>query len=387
MELRKRTIILAINSLDLGGAERQLIRIANAIDEDEFNIHVVSFSEDNPLAQGLDASKVRFHAIHRKSDADFHCLRQLRRLFRTTDADLCHTFTLDTSIYALLARFPKKSPTVIVSERNSGYRLTPRHRLLKRASLKFSDHCIANSQAGRDFNAFTFDQPIEKYSVVYNAVDTQTFVPGNKATARTKLGLSTRGKVLGMVASFKPQKNHHMLLRTVRRLLESNPGLRIVLVGDSLRSGFGGSDRYKQKIHNMINEERLGDFITIAGRREDIAAIYPAFDVTVLTSFHEGTPNVVLESLACGIPVIATNVSDAKHIVQASGAGFLVEVDDDESFIQVVNRVLTDDPFRQSAYSLGPEYIKRNFSTEVLRARICEVYDACISRARMRAAT
>jgi glycosyltransferase involved in cell wall biosynthesis len=120
------------------------------------------------------------------------------------------------------------------------------------------------------------------------------------------------------------------------------------------------------------------------GNRDDVSRLYPACDVTVLPSRFEGTPNVLLESMACGVPVVATDVSDNSYVVPEGRAGYLVQLDDDEEMAERIARVLADNTARRAMGARARAWVEQEFSTARLAAKTAAVYqellDAKLSR-------
>src|SRR5262249_28118285 len=160
-------------------------------------------------------------------------------------------------------------------------------------------------------------------------VDTRRFRPRDAAAARRELGIAADGPVVGMFASFKAQKNHPLFFRAAARVLAALPATRLLLVGDQLYGGMHGSDEYKTEVMALFDELGLKERCIFAGNRTDVHRYYPACDVTVMSSHFEGTANAVLESLSCGVPVVATNVSDTARILPDSRAGYVVPPGDE----------------------------------------------------------
>ena len=165
--------------------------------------------------------------------------------------------------------------------------------------------------------------------MVHNGVDTTKFKPRDKGACRKKLGLDPERLIIAMFASFKKQKNHPLLFQAMAEVVKSYPQLQLLLVGETLEKGFGGTNEYKEKILAVLKSLHLESHIKFLGKRDDVEEIYSACDFTVLPSLHEGTPNVVLESMACGVPVIVTDVSDNAIIVDQDIDGFVVPSGDE----------------------------------------------------------
>ena len=158
---------------------------------------------------------------------------------------------------------------------------------------------------------------------------TLRFAPADPAAVRAGLDIAADEPVIGMFASFKQQKNHPLFFRAASRVIERFPRTRLLLVGDELYGGMHGSDAYKRDVLELVERLGLRARCIFAGNQDAVEQDDPACDVTVMASHFEGTANAVLESLACGVPVVATAVSDTAMILPDGRAGYVVPPDDE----------------------------------------------------------
>jgi glycosyltransferase involved in cell wall biosynthesis len=216
-------------------------------------------------------------------------------------------------------------PVVIASERNADYVRPRLHQIAQVLTKPLFDVMVANSHAGARFNVRTLGLPESRLRVVHNGVDTQRFKPDRDAglAFRARVGVGPDEPVIGMVGSFKRQKDHATFLRMAAKLLESRPECRFLIAGDVI-TGSADSAEYAAEIRALADELQLGDRCLFIGNQQDIPGFYNACDLTALLSLHEGTPNVALESMACARPVIASDVADNAIIIRDGEVGHIV---------------------------------------------------------------
>lgn len=332
-------VALVISNLEFGGAQRQLVELVNASRELDVHYRLVAMSNVNPLAEQLHDPDV-LRVVEKRSRFDVSVVPRLARLLRDERTDLVHGFLFDAEMAARLAGRRARTRVVVGSERNVNYRIKRIQKVAYRLTHGMRDACIANSNAGAEFNARQLGYPDGHYRVVYNGVDTERFKPQAREAACRLLGLDTSKRWAGLVGSFKAQKNHAVFLRAARSLFDDIPDLGIVLAGDTLADGQRGTDAYKAGILAEIERLELGDRIVLLGNRADIENVYPACDLTVLPSLHEGTPNVALESMACGVPVVASDVSDNRIVIPDGEVGHVVALNDVAATARAMRSVL-----------------------------------------------
>jgi glycosyltransferase involved in cell wall biosynthesis len=185
-----------------------------------------------------------------------------------------------------------------------------------------------------------------------------------------------------MFASFKTQKNHPMFFRAARRVLDQHPEAVFLCVGEALHGGLQGSDAYRGRMQSLLHELGLRDAVRLVGNRDDLRPWYAACDVTVLTSLREGTPNVLLESMACGVPVVATDVADNALVVPNGRVGFVVAYDDDAAMAERVSGLLARPEERRGMGRAARAWVEREFSLTRLAERTAAVYRMVLDRRR-----
>jgi glycosyltransferase involved in cell wall biosynthesis len=366
--------VLVISNLEFGGAQRQVIDLANSVDPASMDVHVCSLSSYVPLASGLHESERRLHIVEKRSKYDTTVPLRLAGLLRRLGADVVHAYLFDSEIAARVAGLLAGTPLVVGSERNTDYHLKRVQLAAYRVTRRLVDLVVANSRAGAEFNRRVLGQPASIYRVIHNGVDTDRFHVADGAAIRQELGLTPGEPVVGMFGSFKEQKNHPLFFDAAGRVARTFPNARFLLVGDQLYGGMHGSDAYHQRILSLVDTLDIRDRCLFVGNRNDVERLYPACDVTVLPSLFEGTPNVALESMACGVPVIATDVSDNATIIPDGRAGFVVPLGDAARLAARIEQVLGDRDLRTSLALAARTWVHDEFSTARLAQKTEAVY-------------
>jgi glycosyltransferase involved in cell wall biosynthesis len=381
MVLQER-VALVVSNLEYGGAQRQVIALANNLNAAGGDAFVVSLSRYVPLAADLVDAARRLHVVEKRRRLDVTVAWRLAALLRQLEARVAHAFLVDAEIAARLAGALYSATAVIGSERNTDYVPQLRHTVPLRLTSRWCAATIANSHAGKRFRVRAFGIPAESVFVVHNGVDLERFAPRDTALARAEVGLEPAVPVVGMFASFKTQKNHPMYFRMARQVLDRCPGATFLCVGGALHGGLQGSDACEARMRGMVQEMGLRDRVRFVGNRDDLRPWYAACDVTVLTSRREGTPNVLLESMACGVPVVATDVADNAWVVPDGRAGFIVPYDDDAAMSERVTALIGQPDRRREMSRQARAWVEREFSLARLAAKTSAVYREVLDRRR-----
>ncbi|MGH6902641.1 MAG: glycosyltransferase, partial [Geminicoccaceae bacterium] len=273
------------------------------------------------------------------------CLeRVLRDRFRFDVID-AHYFYPDGVAAVMLGR--RLGKPVVITARGTDVNLIPDYRLPRRwirwAAARAAG-IVAVSEALRA-RLVELGVPGSRVQVLRNGVDLELFAPGDRAAARQTLGLGVDGSVVLSVGQLIPRKGHDLALQAVARLPEAT----LVIVGEGPEAG--GLRRLARRLGSTERIRFLG-----AIPQERLATIYNAADLLVLASSREGLPNVLMEALACGTPVVASAVWGTPEIVAAPAAGRLVEERSPEALAGAIRNLLADPPARAATRAYAERF-------------------------------
>lgn len=314
-------VLLFVRDLAVGGSQRQLAVLAAGLARRGHDVAVVVLYGGGALEALLAGSGARLLSIEKVSRWDVIApLARLRRLFASECPDLVYAFLpTQTTLAALL--LPARRKTKLVFGLRAGGMQLDRYDALNALSYRTeawlsprADLIIANFRAVRA-DAARRGLPAERIAVVPNGINTDTMRPDAAAgrALRRAWGIADGAFVIGCVARLDPMKDHANFLNAAVSFAGDYPDARFVCVGD-------GSAAYRHELEALANSLGLADRLVWAGERGDVRAAYSAFDFATLPSaFGEGFPNVVGEAMACGAPVVATDVGDTGPIIGAHG--------------------------------------------------------------------
>jgi glycosyltransferase involved in cell wall biosynthesis len=306
-------VLFVISGLGLGGAERQVVLLSKELVRLGHAVSVYTLTDAVPRLDELAGHDIDVVVDRKRRKLDFGVLRRLRRHIRAWRPTIVHGFLYDGDIYSRLAVWGAGAPA-INSERSDAYDLTRLQRLGYRLTAALCDGVVANSHAGAAFARRVHGMDASRVHVVWNGIDVQE-VDARRARpnpSASEILPAPGSKRLCMVAAIKPEKDHVLALRAVRRLVDADPSWRMVCIGDRLTDATPG---YKSEVLLEQQRLRLEPFVRFVGHRRDVPEIIAACDVLLVTSVREGFPNVVLEAMACGTTVVSTDYSDVRRIL------------------------------------------------------------------------
>jgi glycosyltransferase involved in cell wall biosynthesis len=374
------SVCLLISSLEFGGAERQVIEMMRSFDRQVVNPTVCSLSSLVPLARFLPGKQEGLSIVEKRGRFDFTTVFRVARLLRRQRIDVVHAFLLDAEIVARLAAPLAGVRAVIASERNTDYVRPRLHTFVLKATQPLFKVMVANSVSGKKFNMRTLGLAESRIEVVHNGVDVEKFRPDRAAglAFRAQQGIDAGVPLVGMVGSYKRQKGQDCFLRMAARVRQEIPGAHFMLVGEPVRDDFESTSRYQAEVKQLAESLKLSDCCHFVGNQQDMKAVYNACDATALLSRHEGTPNVVLESMGCGVPVIATDVADNALIILHGKTGFVVPREDHEAAAGCAIQILRNDALRGELSETARKHACEQFSLRVAASKLEDIYSRCL---------
>jgi len=213
--------------------------------------------------------------------------------------------------------------------------------------------------------------PNRRATLVGNGIDfsaiTKKVEVGARERIRKEFGISEGAFVIVNVARFEPQKGHGFLLNTLKHLIpQAHRKVVVLLVGM-------GVDQ--DKVEAEVKRLDLQDAVFFTGHRQDVPDILTASDVSVMTSLYEGIPRALMESMALGIPVVATDVPGTRSLIQSGKTGLLVKYDDVPGFSSAIIKVLTDPILAKQLGKNGRHLVQTEFNEYVVADRVEEIYN------------
>ncbi|MFL6193315.1 MAG: glycosyltransferase family 4 protein [Thermoanaerobaculia bacterium] len=304
-------------------------------------------------------------------------LRRLRReeRFDVIDAHFVYPDGLAAVLAGLVLRVP-----VTITLRGMLPLLVPFR--LRRPQLRFAlrraSRIVAVSESLKR-DAVALGIPGEKIRVIENGIDPAAFHPIDRTEARRSLGLPKYGPLLASVGTLAPRKGFHLVMEAMAKLRRTWPTLRFAVVGGDGPEGSQGAE-----LRALAARLGLQERVIFAGPRKsaELASWYCAADLFVLATAHEGCPNVVLEALACGTPVVATPVGNIPELLAGPDSGIVVERTVEAlaaGLDQALKRAWDPDKVRARVASRTWAVVSREHAEELLAA------SSSLSRSRGRA--
>jgi L-malate glycosyltransferase len=382
-----------ITTLGIGGTERQVTNLARMLDRTRFDPsfgclrrwgHFLGELEQ----QGIPVTEYSFNRLYAPG-----AFRQQLRLagdMRRGGVQIFHSYNFYGNVFGIPAARFARVPVVIASVRDTGMNITPARIYLHRQVCRLADCVLVNAEAIRQW-LIGQGACAERIEVIRNGLDLSRFArPAGGADVRRELGLPAQAPLVLLLARLTPQKGIEVFLEAAAAVNRRFPETHFLIVGDLYTgTGKGTVERdgsYMESLRGLAARFGVGDRVIFTGFRSDVPELLSQATLSVLPSIEgEGLPNAIMESMAAGVPVVATRVGGSAEVVGEDGvAGLLVPPRDPAALGEAVCAVLAD---RELALRLGREARSRmqhHFSLERMVRQTENLYAGLLDKAMRR---
>jgi len=377
-------LVRVISRLAVGGPAIQAITLARELEPLGYRTALIRGREEpdegslDDLARRLSVRPVRLRGLRRNFGLhDLLALPALVIALRRQRPALVHTHLAKPGTLGRLAALLACPRAVRVHTFHghslTGYFSARRSRVLlavERLLARRTDRLVAVSAEVRDDLVRLGVAPVARFEVVPLGFDLSPLrVPGperdrRRASLRRELGIEAEATVVTLVARLVPVKRVDRFLR-VAAMLDNQRDLRFLVVGDG---------ELREELRASAAARALGDRLVWGGLRRDMADVYFASDLVVLTSDNEGTPVALIEARAAGLPVAATIVGGVGAVVEDGPAGRLVAPGDEAGLATAIAALLDDLPRATAAARAPQDGVVERFSLDALTRRLDELY-------------
>jgi glycosyltransferase involved in cell wall biosynthesis len=362
------SILFLIGSLQLGGAERQMAALMRRFVSKGVDCHLYALEPHGPVYESLKSIDVNIYDGGYCSEGTFAAramllLRAQFRLFRLLAKlrpDVVHAYLPLTNFMGSLAGRLSGVPLVITSRRALGTHQDRNRgwRIFDILSFRLSHRVTVNSHAvSQDTLIRDLGDPF-KIRVIYNGIDATHFeaASAGRETVRKALGILANEKAVISIANLIPYKGLSDLIEAVAAVTDRMPGVRFLLVGEDR----GIQEELVAKAHRLGVSQQ----VVFLGQRLDIPDLLAASDLMAVSSHEEGFSNVILEAMAAGLPVVATDVGGNREAVLDGVTGWLVAPRDPAVMADRILDLLSDQEKAAAWGRRGQDRVKEVFTID-----------------------
>jgi len=372
-------VVHVVFRFDVGGLENGVVNLINHLPADAYRHTIIALTEVTDFRRRIVRDDVQFISLRKPPGHLFALYPKLFRLFRELRPAIVHSrnlAALEVAVPAWAAGVPVRIQSEHGRDADDLDGSNRKHKWVRRFYNLFVSHYIALS---RDLERWLVERigiPARKVTQIYNGVDAGRFHPAVSPASIPGCPFNRPEHwLVGTVGRMQTVKNQALLARAFIRALELDPSLkarlRLVMVGDGpLRAA----------AQQMLAAAGVADLAWLPGERHDVPEILRGLDCFVLPSLGEGISNTILEAMASGLPVIATQVGGNPELVIEGQTGALVPASDPEAMAQAIINYATHPEQARTAGETGRQAVEQYFSMAAMVEAYRHLYDGLTSR-------
>lgn len=350
------------------GTEKQIVNLIRRLPLNKYEIHLACFTVSSWL-RSLDLP-CRIYDLNTPSfwrpSAHLNILR-FTRFLRREKIDIIQTFFPAAHVVGVTSAFLAGVPRIISSRRNFGHALTTKQKWTMNIINRLTHRILANSFSVKQRTALLEGVGPRKIDVIYNGVDTLAAPEAETHPHPTKadLGFTEQQPLVGVVANLRPVKGVRYFIEAAEIVNRTHPRTRFAIYGFGELMG---------ELEDLTDSLGIAEKLRFMGRTPSVSIHLPLFDVAVLSSLSEGFSNSILEYMAAGLPVVATDVGSNWETVETGATGYLARPKDPTDIAQKMITLLDDAEKRKHMGAEGRRRVIRDFSMERMIDRYDEYY-------------
>lgn len=357
-------------SLNVGGIETLILEICKRIDRHSFEPYIFVFEKDGKLKEEYLKARVKVVEVPKRAEFDWFLPFRLSGALKKYNIDMAHTHNPSNWLYGGLAAKIAGIPLIHTEHTTADYNgwHVKRWNLIERLLSRITARITTVSGSARDYMVKSCAIDPSRIEVIHNAIKPGEFdIEADTLKIRESLSVAHDAVLFGNIARFYENKDHRTLLYAFKAVLDKNKNAYLLLAGDG--------PTYED-IKKLAVELEIAGNVRFLGNRRDIPQLLRAIDIFVLSSKREGLPIVILEAMASGLPVIATDVDGNKEAVVDGKTGILVHPAAWQALADAMNGLIDNRAAARAMGLAGKDRILSEFTFEKMIARYESIYSS-----------
>jgi glycosyltransferase involved in cell wall biosynthesis len=367
-------VVKFVTHFAVGGTERQFVYTTSGLDPSRFDIRVACMARIGPFMKDIQALNIPICEYPTRSFYSYQTVQQQLKFARDIRRDkvhVVHAYGYYPNLFAVWPAALASKAVTIASVRDLGV-FSNRHKLrtLSQAmACRLADCIIANSNAVREW---LVRQGLGRYNiqVIPNGITMPPPRRSDESTPiRSELNIDARSPLIAVIGRLVRTKGVEYFLEAAASLTSRFPSARFLIVGEA-----NVEPPYRRELEQRANTLNLEGRIVFTGQRNDVPQIMREVDISVLPSLTESFSNSLLESMANGLPVVATNVGGTPEIVMDGHTGILVPAGDSAALSRAIRQLLECPELAQRLGAAAREKVAREYSIDCLLRHTEDLY-------------
>lgn len=367
-----KRVVFVVGTLQTGGIERSVT---------DWCLHLKAMTEWQPVVICLLNRSGPFLAVLEANGIEVvECklsqrrfVLRLRELLIRLNPDVVHSQVAFSMPWQVLGILLSGSRRIVFTQQNEYQNWNPlgarlRLKFYFLLFFRFIDHYTCVSEKVRESLSAISGKAKSNFSIIPNSVNTDIFFPDalERRLQREKLRMNAKTFLVGVVARFSPQKGHKYLLDAIRILRQRGIKLKVLLVGVG---------ELENEIRESVERDSLQDYVAFYGQALEVPKVLQALDCFILPSLWEGMPLALLEAMASGIPVIATDVAGTRELIQHEVNGLLIPAKDPEAIVEALILMKENKTLRNKILQSALNFVRAKYSVAANMATYTKLYE------------
>ncbi len=360
-----KKICYVIGTLEIGGTERQLLRLCRDIDKNRFLPVVISLRCGGHLKEDFEKYGIRVIEVGKKYKIDFLFFLRLIHILHKEKPDILQTFMFTSNTWGRIAGLLCRVPVIIACERSTDKWKKNHHFFIDIILGFFTDVIVCNCFTVKKHYERKIRPVAGKLVVIPNGIEIEDIEKPPEFVAQKK------EKIVLTAGRLSPEKGIQYFIKGARIVLSKIKNVKFIIVGDG---------PLRENLERLVYECRIKDNVIFTGYQKDMKDFITMSDVVVLSSLWEGLPNILLEAMALKKPVIATDVGGVREIVKNGENGFIVSPGCPDEIADKIINILSDDEASLKMGENAYRFVKENFDIKKMVSSYEFLYEKLLSR-------
>jgi glycosyltransferase involved in cell wall biosynthesis len=370
-----------VTQFGVGGTERQFVNLGLALEPSRFAVHFGCLRRSGPLVEEIEARGIPvldYNVWTFRNPLAAVAQLRLARDIRRHSVRIVHTYGFGANLFGIPAA-KLAGARVVASIRDLGVYLSPNEQRLQRLICRMADRILVNAGAIRDW-LVSDGLDGKRIMVIPNGVDVSRFEE-RRPTGKLheEYGFPANARLVGVIGRVTRLKGIEDFLHAAAIVASRFPDVRFLIVGAGYivrNRTVAADDGYSEELTRLVANLGLQDRVVFTGFRAQVEQVFPELSVSVQPSLSEGLSNVLLESMAAGLPVVATRVGGTAEAVQDGENGLLVSPGNPDSLAEAIGRLLDAPDFAARLGNAARRSIAARFSIDRLVETTSSFYES-----------
>jgi sugar transferase (PEP-CTERM/EpsH1 system associated) len=371
--MQKLSVLQITHDLNIGGLQRVVVDLSRSLDKDKYDVSVCALREGGPLESELKKEGIKVIKLPlAENGIDYFTFWKLYKIFREIRPAVIHTHNTQPFIEGAIAALMARVPVIVHTDHGRQFPDKRRYMFSEWVLSHFADQIVAVSETTKSGLVHYEKVSSSKIQVILNGIDEQKYsVRIDKDKKKKELGIvPNAGPILGWCGRLSPEKGLTYLIKAMELLRRGFPNILLLIAG---------AGALKEDLNRQAKDLGLERHVRFLGPRADVHEILMILDLFVLPSVREGLPLVLLEAMAAGVPIVATDVGGNHRAVQEAINGFLVKPGDPDSLYKAIKGLLENRKLRETFSRNALALFQKEFTLKKMVQEYELVYQECLA--------